>query len=202
MLVELVTALRVVLVLEYRKEVDVEVVVDVLVLVLVWPPFAHPEGQYSAVNVFPREVSMLTFTLPDVRQLAQDVDRMPIAHPRDAPQPVSEPVPSPTAKDTGKVTFKSPASLLPLTRNSDPREDGFVEAERAFPVSVVTKTAVIVTGIPPELEAFTSKTHPTQVEPEARPAVTVRLSALAPWTPPSLARAPWADESEACPAYT
>lgn len=66
---------------------------------------------------------------------------------------------------------------------------------------MVTKTAVIVTGTPPELEAFTSRAHPTQDEPDAGRAVNVRLSALAPWAPPSLVMAPWADERAACPAY-
>jgi len=143
-----------------------------------------------------------TYTLPDVRQERQDADRMPMAHPMDVPQPMREPVPSPTAKEMGRVTFKSPVCSSPLVRNSDPRVDGFVEEERAFPDGVVTKTAVIVTGIPPELEAFTSRTHPTHVEPDARPVVTVRLSSLAPWAAPCLAKASWADESEACPANT
>ena len=47
--------------------VDVEVVVDDIVFVVVVPPFVHPEGQYSTVNVFPREVRTLTYTLPDVQ---------------------------------------------------------------------------------------------------------------------------------------
>ena len=62
---------------------------------------------------------------------------------------------------------------------------------------MVTKTPVIVIGTPPELEAFTSKAHPTQDEPDAGRAVRVMLSALALWTPPSLAIAPLADVSEA-----
>lgn len=121
MVVELVMALRVVVVLEYEKTVDVEVVVDVTVFVVVWPPFVHPEGQYSEVNVFPLDVSKLTYTLPDVRQPMHDAACMPIAHPKVVPQPARERVPSPTAKVKGKVTFKSPASLDPPTRNSDPR---------------------------------------------------------------------------------
>ena len=180
MVVELVIPLKVVVVLDWVTVVDVTVVVEVLVLVLVWPPLVHPEGQYSAEKVFPREVSMLTYTFPDVRQLRQDVVRMPIAHPLDAPHPVIEPVPSPTAMDTGSVTFKSPVSLLPLVRNSDPRVVGLVETERGFPDVVVTKTAVIVTGTPPELEAFTSSAQLTHDdEPAAGRAVRVRLSASA-----------------------
>ena len=88
--------------------------------------------------MFPREVRMVTYTLPDVRQLTQEAVCMPTAQPTDAPQPVRERVPAPTAKERGRVTFKSPVSWFPPTRNSDPRDDGFVEEERAFPDSVVT----------------------------------------------------------------
>ena len=63
---------------------------------------------------------------------------MPMAHPMEAPQPVREPVPAPTAKETGRVTFRSPVRWFPPIRNSDPREDGFVEEERAFSDGVVT----------------------------------------------------------------
>jgi hypothetical protein len=137
--VELVSPYSVVVVLVNEVVYDVAVVADVIVFVIVWPaPPEHVEGQYSAENVFPREVRMLTYTLPDVRQLMQDVDLMPMAHPTGAPHPVREAVPSPTAKDTGRVTFRSPVAWLPLVRNSDPREDGFVEEERAFPDVMVT----------------------------------------------------------------
>jgi hypothetical protein len=199
--VELVIAFVVVVMVEDEKTDVVDVKDDVIVVVVLDVP-THPEGQYWAANVFPREVRMLTYTLPDVRQWTQDVDRMPMAHPTEVPQPVRELVPSPMAKDMGKVTFRSPVSWVPLVRNSDPREDGFVEEERAFPDSVVTKTAVIVTGIPPELDALTSRTHPLHDGLDPGPAVTARLSALAPWTPPCLAMAALAEESEACPAYT
>jgi len=151
------------------------------VFVKVWPcPLGHAEGQYSALNVFPLEVRMLTNTGPDVKQARQDVECMPMAHPMGAPQPVREPVPSPTAKETGRVTFRSPVRWVPPTRNSDPVEVGLVEEERAFPDCVVTYTAVIVTGIPPELEALTSRAHPLQVELDPAPAMTVRPSDCAP----------------------